>query len=223
MNENEFFSAVCRRLGWEPTPWRLAVFAEWHRHEGVPLDVTWNPLATTRFSGNTPLNLEWSKGFGAGNWNSVPVRVYRDAQAGITATVETLALSYYENVRRCFREQAGYGEAVDELAVYVGSVAYGQALVNYMNECTASKAEATAAPVPAPLSRQEYEDLVLAFFAGAEQRWTREDAPSPELVDQTADRETRLKAALWRVHERADGRAESIGSLAAGSRTGVGR
>ncbi len=131
--EAEFFFAVCKRMSWEPSPWRLAVFAEWHRHEGMPLEQTWNPLATTRLSPATPLNTKFDIGYGAGNWNGVPVRVYLNEIAGETATAETLMLSYYVNVRRCFTDETGYPEAVPELATYVGSVAYGQALVDFMN------------------------------------------------------------------------------------------
>ncbi len=141
VNEEEFFTGVLAGLGNKPTPWRLAVFADWHRHEGMPLGDTWNPIATTRLSKNTPLNLSWDSGFGPGNWNSVPVRVYATPEAGITATVETLLLDYYTNIRRCLADQTGYQEAVNELATYVGSVAYGQALVNFMNTSNASKQE----------------------------------------------------------------------------------
>lgn len=141
VNEEEFFTGVLGGLdgGMPSTPWRLAVFSEWHRHEGMPLGDTWNPIATTWLSDNTPLNLTWNVGYGPGNWNSVPVRVYLNPDSGIRATYQTLNLDYYPNVRRCFRDQTGYQEAVNELATYVGSVAYGQQLVNFMNTCTESK------------------------------------------------------------------------------------
>jgi hypothetical protein len=133
MNETEFFTALCGKFGWEPTPWRLAVFAEWHRDEGMPLEKTWNPLATKRLSPDTPLNLTYDNGFGPGNWNSGLVRVYATPEAGIQATYETLALSYYTNIRRSFADQKGYPEAVGEFATWVGSVKYGQELVDFMN------------------------------------------------------------------------------------------
>lgn len=148
MNESEFWAGVCRGLGWEPTPWRIAVFTEWHRFEGMPLGETWNPIATTRLSPNTPLNSDYNIGYGPGNWNGVPVRVYRDATAGITATVETLALDYYPNIRRCFMDQAPNPEALPEYTTYIGSVvAYGQSLLDFMARCSASKGEP---PAPAP-------------------------------------------------------------------------
>lgn len=128
-------------MGWTPTPWRLAVFANWHAHEGMPLEETWNPIATTRLSSRTSLNTSFDIGYGPGNWNSVPVRVYATAADGIQATVETLSLDYYPNVRECFRDQVGYQTAVAELATYVGSVSYGQSLVNFMNTTTASKGD----------------------------------------------------------------------------------
>lgn len=134
MDESSFFSEVCQGLGWEASPWRLAVFSEWHRHEGMDIERTHNPLATTWISDDTPMNLAFNVGYGPGLWNSVPVRVYRDAQSGIRATVNTLALGYYVQVRRCFADEAGYDEAVPELATYVGSWAYGQALVQFMKD-----------------------------------------------------------------------------------------
>jgi hypothetical protein len=146
MNRDEFFAGVCAGLGWTPTPWRLAVFDEWARHEGMPFEQTWNPIATTRVSPAAVRNPNYDIGYGVGNWNSVHVGVYRDAAAGIAATVETLALDYYPNVRRCMAEQAGYPEAVPELATYVGSVAYGQALVQFMTSCTADKGGDVADP-----------------------------------------------------------------------------
>jgi len=132
MNRDEFFAEVCRRLGWEPTPWRIAVFSEWARREGMPFERTFNPLATTRLSAATPLNLSYDIGFGPGCWNAVPVRVYRDAGAGVAATVETLGLDYYPNIRRCFAGETGYDEAIPEFATYVGSEAYGRDLVAFM-------------------------------------------------------------------------------------------
>lgn len=132
MDRNAFFAEVCSRMGWEPTPWRLAAFAEWARLEGMPYERTFNPLATTRLSTGTPLDTAFDIGFGPGNWNSVPVRVYRDAEAGIAATTETLVLPYYPNIRRCFAAERGYDEAIPEFGTYVGSDAYGRALVGFM-------------------------------------------------------------------------------------------
>lgn len=138
MDTETFFAAVCERMGWAPTAWRLAVLAEWARREGMPFERTFNPLATTRLSENTPLNTGFDIGFGPGNWNSVPVRVYCDAEAGIAATVETLSLPFYGNIRRCFADERGSEEAVPEFATYVGSEAYGRELVEFMRSLPAS-------------------------------------------------------------------------------------
>ena len=43
MNRDEFFAEVCRRLGWEPTSWRIGVFSEWARREGMPFAQTFTP------------------------------------------------------------------------------------------------------------------------------------------------------------------------------------
>jgi hypothetical protein len=136
---DEYFSGVCRGMGWEPTPWRLAAFAFWATREGMPFEETWNPLATT-MTGD--LNPTFNKGYGPGNWNSVPVRVYRTPEAGITATVETLQSdTYYHNIQRCFRDQTGYQDAVGprDFTSWVGSVVYGQQVVDFMKTCTESK------------------------------------------------------------------------------------
>ena len=129
---NAFFSALCTSMGWQPTPWRLDVFREWARHEGMPFATTFNPLATTRQSPAAVRNIGYDIGFGPGNWNSVGVGVYRDAAAGVAATAETLQLPYYPLIRRCFAEQSVHDGAVAEFATYVGSEAYGAELVAYM-------------------------------------------------------------------------------------------
>ena len=144
MDAAGFFSALCGRFGWEPTPWRLAVFAQWAHDEGMPFDRTFNPLATTRQSPRTALDLTYDNGNGPGNWNSVPVRVYASAADGIQATYETLMLDYYPNVRRCFADQEGYGEAVPELTTYIGSPGYAQSLVLFMQQTTAARVMAPA-------------------------------------------------------------------------------
>jgi hypothetical protein len=146
MTRDEFFAAVCQKFGWQPTPWRLAVFNHWATQEGMPFDTTFNPLATTRLSDATPLNLGFSEGYGPGNWNGVPVRVYASPESGIEATFETLALGYYDNIRRCFTDQAGYPDAVPEFTTYVGNVSYGQRVVDFMNSTTASKGDDEMTP-----------------------------------------------------------------------------
>lgn len=129
MNEQEFFSAVLRGLRIPPSAKRLRMLAEWHRREGMPLEETWNPLATTWWFDGQPTLSSQNIGYGPGNWNSVPVRIYATPQDGIYATVATLAQDYYTNIIRCLRDETGYEAAIPEFATYVGSWAYGQELV----------------------------------------------------------------------------------------------
>jgi hypothetical protein len=160
MTQDEFFGRVCEGMGWDPSAWRLAVFAEWAKCEGMPLAQTWNPLATTRVSAAAARNTGFDIGFGPGNWNSVQVGVYRDAAAGIAASVETLSLDYYPTIRRCFADETGYDGAVAEFATYVGSEAYGGQLVAFM------KAQPHALPAETPFE----ERLLLRLFSGDEER-----------------------------------------------------
>lgn len=137
MERQEFFTQLCGQLGFEPTPWRLAVFDFWATQENMP-EETNNFLATTQPG---DLNLAFNKGYGPGNWNSVPVRVYRTAEAGVQATRETLTNGYYPNILRCFRDQIGYNEAVGprDFVSWVGQEDYGRRVVDFMNACTADK------------------------------------------------------------------------------------
>ena len=140
MTLDEFFRAICAALGWPATPWRLAVMKMWATREGMPFERTWNPWATTQPG---DLDLTYDNGYGPGNWNWVPVRVYRTPEAGIKATVETLTNGYYPNILRCFADQTGYQEAVGprDFTSWVGSASYGQAVVDFMNACTESKGD----------------------------------------------------------------------------------
>lgn len=143
MTYDEFFTEICRRLGWEATPWRLDVMKYWATHEGMPFERTWNPWATTQPG---DVDLTYDQGYGPGNWNWVPVRVYRTPEAGIDATVQTILNGYYPNILRCFQDQVGYQEAVGphDFTSWVGSASYGQDVVNYMNSTTASKEDEMA-------------------------------------------------------------------------------
>ena len=132
----------------------------------MPFEETWNPLATTRLSPNIHLNTAFDIGYGPGNWNAVPVRVFLTPLDGIQATYETLALGFYVNIRRCFADQVGYPEAVPEFTTYVGSAAYGQHLVDFMNTTTAAKGymdEATIRAIARDETRQEVARLVTAL------------------------------------------------------------
>ena len=138
LSREQFFSDVCKALGLPSTPWRLAVFTFWANQEGMPFEETFNPLASTQ-SGD--LNLGFDRGYGPGNWNSVPVRAYRTHAAGVAATVETLENGYYPNILRCLRDQVGYYEAVGprDFTSWVGSEDYGRRVVDFMNACQEEK------------------------------------------------------------------------------------
>lgn len=138
-----FMSDVCGGMGWAPTPWRLAVLRHWADLED---DERWrlillasNPLATTRVTGG--IDLSFDNGNGPGRWNSAGVTVYRDRAAGVVATVETLKLSFYPNVRRSFVDQQAYDEALPELVTYIGSEGYARDLLAFMRTSPASKGE----------------------------------------------------------------------------------
>jgi hypothetical protein len=139
-----FFAAVCRGLDLEPTPWRIAVFRFWagqEDHESRLFTQAFNPLATTQ---NGDLNTSFDIGHGPGNWNSVPVRVYRSAEAGVAATVKTLKNGFYPNILRCLADQTGYAEARGprDFTSWVGSESYGQRVIDFMNSTDASKVPA---------------------------------------------------------------------------------
>jgi hypothetical protein len=185
-----FFALLCGAMEWTPTPWRMAALREWARHEGMPLATTFNPLATTRRSPAAVRNAAYDFGFGAGIWNSVGVGVYRDMAAGVAATAETLQLPYYPNIRRCFVDENAYDEAVAEFATYVGSEAYGTALVAYM---------ASLPPDPDP--DQAEVALLLRLFSGDEEA----DLPLTE----------RLRNARYRIGEAGPSVWERLAALEA--------
>lgn len=137
MTMDDFFVRVCEELGLKPTSWRLAVFGFWASREspGQLFTKARNPLATT-YDNTTyvKFDLSYNNGNGPGNWNSVPVKVYATYEDGIIATARTLKLSHYENIRRCFRDQRGYQEAVQDFMTWIGPDAqYGQRVVDFMN------------------------------------------------------------------------------------------
>lgn len=157
MNQSDFFVLVCKARGWLPTKWRIAVFNFWAWHETPRrtdgntdlYDLAFNPLATTQPVRTEDYKQE-NRGFGLGNWNSVPVRMYRTPEIGAQATADTMSSDwYYHWVNQCFIDQKGYQEAVGgpgqgnerDFHSWVGSIAYGQDVVNFMNSCTESKTE----------------------------------------------------------------------------------
>lgn len=194
---DSFFTALCRGMGWEPTPWRIDVFTFWAQQEGMLYERTFNPLATTRTGPGITLQ-SLDMGFGPGNWNSVPVRMYATEESGVEATRQTLLLDYYVNVRRCFADQRGYPEAVGprDFTSWVGSNVYGQRIVDHMNASKVAKTMFTP-----PASDITLDDIVLALFAGKEQAASR------------PTREQRLTYARNRVREAANGEAVSLVEL----------
>lgn len=161
-DELKFWVGLCAKMGLAPTEYRVAVFDEWERLEdrsGHLLPLAWNPLATSRLSDATPLNMGYDIGYGPGNYNWVPVRVYKNMEAGIQATYETLQLSYYPNVRLAFVEQAASAAAAKEIdESWVGSPpgvpSYGHNLIEFMYASTASKtALVTGDPIPPDTDR----------------------------------------------------------------------
>lgn len=134
MDIDEFFSRVCVGMGWDPDPWRLEAFKLWASYEGMSLEQTWNPLATTwYFDGKPQLNNSFDIGYGPGNWNWVPVRVYATPEDGIQATILTLSQpAYYSGIRQSFQDHVGYPEAALDFSIWSGS-GYSQAIVDGMN------------------------------------------------------------------------------------------
>lgn len=165
MNQRQFFAQVCVGMGWTPDEDRLDVFEFWAKQEGMPFERSWNPLATTWLSDDVALSTE-NIGFGAGNWNSVPVRLYATAEDGIRATVKTLSLSYYVNVRRCFADKAAYPEAIrpKDFTSWVGSDVYGKRIVDYMAERFSRPATAAPESSVREIAREEAEKMVGGLF-----------------------------------------------------------
>ena len=83
---------VVEALGFAPTEWRVNFFKGWHPYEGTR--ARFNPLATTRVINK-----------GETNFNSHGVKNYSNRHDGVQATVETLKLSYYTEVRRTLSQQ----------------------------------------------------------------------------------------------------------------------
>jgi len=98
---DDFFTALCRRMGWEPTPWRLNVLKTMAQMEGTGLQA-WNPLDTMHPVG------------AVGNWNSAGVKIYPNQEAGVEATARTLEQSNFTNLRQTFKdEKVNQGTAAD--------------------------------------------------------------------------------------------------------------
>lgn len=116
------------------TPWRSEFLDFWALQEGMSYDKTFNPFATTWLSTDVNLNNLYNIGYGPGNWNSVPVRVYASQHDGVKATFNTLQLSYYNNIRKAISEQKINPDIVGpkDFTSWVGSDAYGKAILAHM-------------------------------------------------------------------------------------------
>jgi hypothetical protein len=75
-----------------PTPARMRFLAAWAECEGGHAE--FNPL-------NTTMRLP-----GSSNYNSVGVQNYRDAAQGLAATLLTLRLDYYSDIRSALKSRS---------------------------------------------------------------------------------------------------------------------
>lgn len=80
-----FYADVLRGLNLSPTYDRMRYLTAWRLAEGGR--ATWNPFNTT-----------WAGG-SAGNFNAVGVKHYPTREAGLHATIATLRLRYYTDLR----------------------------------------------------------------------------------------------------------------------------
>lgn len=175
MSLNDFWIKLLGKLGMEPTPWRLEFFNFWASQEGMPYGPedmkrmypgnpqvgTFNPLATTRFGAGIRTNQGFDIGHGGGNWNSVPVRVYADEDAGVEATYQTIALNYYNNIRRALLSQMVNTEVISDFKTWVGSEAYGKRVYEHMlaYEANSSTVIVKASPI------EEMNEALMKRFA----------------------------------------------------------
>lgn len=135
MSNDEFFSLVCAYLNVPVTPWRLAMFAAWARYEsdGRLLRLALNPLATTQ---------DLKPPVAVGNWNSVGVKIFSNANHGAQATAETITNGFYPAIVNMINTQSlsiGDSALRDNFRTWVGSDAYGAALISEISKISASK------------------------------------------------------------------------------------
>ena len=143
-----WYSALCTRMGWSPTAWRLAVLAFWAKQEGMDLQRSWNPFATTYHAEDVAESAE-DVGYGPGRWNSVGVGLYATPEAGVEATARTLELSHYPNIRAMFADQVGRPGIVGpkDFTTWVGSPVYGQRVLDFAVACNADRGYGSPATV----------------------------------------------------------------------------
>ncbi len=121
--EPAFYAAVFRQLDLPVHPFAIKALQLWAEQEEAK--ACWNPLATV-----------WNMGDQCCRYNAVGVKHYLSAEVGVYATARTLALPYYEPLRRFLA-----GEAWDEqglpqaVALWVMGDPRGCAWPGYQNYC----------------------------------------------------------------------------------------
>lgn len=128
---------LLRQLGAPATPANLQFLNEWHLREGGGDKNTahYNPLNTTQ------------RAPGATAMNSVGVKAYRNAQQGITATVQTLTNGRYDDIVSGLRS----GRAtVAQLASSASLRVWGTGTWASSGKAGAGAGGATAAPLSLP-------------------------------------------------------------------------
>ena len=159
---DSFISKLLSRFNLPVTQWRMEFIRFWAEQEGMPYDAnemkkmypslpevgTYNPLATTMLRPDSRTNISFDIGYGPGNWNSIPVRVYADEDAGVDATYQTLKLSYYVNIIRALQEEQVNTQMIgpQDFVSWVGNDVYGLRVYQHMKEF--------AKPSPAPVEKE---------------------------------------------------------------------
>lgn len=215
MTPGEWFAKLLGLIGAPATNANVEICNEWARLEGMynPGGLSFargfNPWMTTWPAGDGIRRSGEDIGFGPGKWNNANppygVGMYATPEDGLRATVRTLeADARYTPIMRAFREQAYNPGLVSAWVTWIGSEGYANSLAGFAAEQWGSPANA---PVVA-VTRTEYEDLVLALFAGSEEHADT----SPYAVRSRAER---LAAAMHRVQLRAAGTERSVADIAA--------
>ena len=88
--QHDYFSRVLQALGFEVRRESVEWLSKWQHFEGT--SASWNPLSTTRYIGR-----------GETDFNTASVKSYASMADGVDATVQTLKLSYYTEIRQDLR------------------------------------------------------------------------------------------------------------------------
>jgi hypothetical protein len=98
--DEEFYIAVLKSLGTNPTPEKIKFLKAWRQAEGGR--ATNNPFNTTK---NIPGDADT-------NYNSIGVKNYPSRQAGLDATVATLKLKYYKDLLSRLMDDSSTAEEI---------------------------------------------------------------------------------------------------------------